>query len=383
MIRICTPAGIAGKIARAWISRYRNQKPHFACILSFTETGLQPQISAAGATPEARRTTSLADGEYLCRGFNHQYPLPPLSAGVSPAVIARAILTYCDIPIHLFSTGLPQALCVPHTLLPTVLAKDLSTGAAMSLEQATQLFKSGCEQGRRLGRTCPNSYWILSESVVGGTTTAQAILTALGYPVAGKISSSHLLSNHVQKQALVQTGIQRWQCDRQRSPTSSISPLKVQRQSTYIANAHPLEAAAALGDPMQLVAAGMMLSISQTAGVLLAGGAQMLAVYALARAIAKSQDIFWNPHQVIIGTTRWVVEDSSADTIRIAQIIQAPYIASQLSFARSPYVQLRAYEQGFVKEGTGAGGCAIAAHLYKHATNDQLRHAIEAALRQL
>ncbi|MEO0887984.1 MAG: TIGR00303 family protein, partial [Cyanobacteria bacterium J06648_10] len=57
------------------------------------------------------------------------------------------------------------------------------------------------------------------------------------------------------------------------------------------------------------------------------------------------------------------------------------YLASQISFGQSPYVQLRAYEQGFVKEGVGAGGCAIAAHLYKEWGQSQLRHAVEAQLR--
>ena len=44
-------------------------------------------------------------------------------------------------------------------------------------------------------------------------------------------------------------------------------------------------------------------------------------------------------------------------------------------------MQLRAYEQGFVQEGVGAGGCAIAAYLYKGWNQSQLRHAVEAELR--
>ena len=140
-------------------------------------------------------------------------------------------------------------------------------------------------------------------------------------------------------------------------------------------------AAAAVGDPMQLVVAGMMISASRVGGVLLAGGAQMLAVYALARAIAQQKSLIWRTQRVIVGTTRWVVEDSHANTVQIAQQINAPYIASQIDFSQSPYVQLRAYEQGFVKEGMGAGGCAIAAHLYKGWTRSQLRHAVEAQLR--
>jgi NaMN:DMB phosphoribosyltransferase len=54
-----------------------------------------------------------------------------------------------------------------------------------------------------------------------------------------------------------------------------------------------------------------------------------------------------------------------------------PLIASQLSFASSRFHQLRAYEQGFVKEGVGAGGCAIAAHLYQHWGQRELLGAIE------
>ena len=133
---------------------------------------------------------------------------------------------------------------------------------------------------------------------------------------------------------------------------------------------------------MQLVVAGMLLAASNRGGVLLAGGAQMLAVYALARAIAQQQQIAWRPDQVVVGTTRWVIEDQSADTVAIARILGAPYLASQIDFSQSPYFQLRTYERGFVKEGLGAGGCAIAAHLYRGWTQTQLRHAVEAELRR-
>ena len=376
MIRICTKAIAPSEQARVWLRRYRGKKPHFACILSFTETGLQPNISAAGQVPAARRYTALADGEYLHSGKSSRYPLPTLPAGISPAILTRAILTHGQIPLRLFSTGLPNRLTVPHTPLPTVLARDLITGFAMTLQQAEQLFYSGYEQGKHLVAECSNSsYWVLGESVVGGTTTAQAVLTVLGYEVTGKVSSSHLQSNHDQKQGLIQAGLRRWQ-----ERSKDIEHHSSQSRSDSV---DPIVAASAVGDPMQLVAAGMTLSISQSTGLLLAGGSQMLAVYALAKAIARFKSIPWNPHQVVVGTTRWVIDDSSADTVAIAQAVGAPYLASQLSFARSPYFQLRAYERGFVKEGTGVGGCAIAAHLYQNCTNAQLRHAIEAQLRQL
>ncbi len=33
-----------------WLMQYRGKRPAFACVLGFTETGLLPKISAAGAT---------------------------------------------------------------------------------------------------------------------------------------------------------------------------------------------------------------------------------------------------------------------------------------------------------------------------------------------
>lgn len=370
MIRIC-----AGDPS-PWLRQYKGKKPLYACILSFTETGLIPHISAAGSTPQARRYTAIADAAFLADSPDQQQrqPLPLLKAGISPAVISRAILTQQNIPLQLMSTGLPEALCVPHITLPQVMAQSVHTGQAMTLSQVQTLFESGLYWGKRLAQQCLGSYLVVGECVVGGTTTAQAVLTALGYNVSGRMSSSHANSNHQQKQALVDQGLSQW---RQRDSFAD-----KRQQSTA------LSAVAACGDPMQVVAAGIAISASQQVGVLLAGGSQMLAVYALAKALASETETEretqcpWKTQQIVVGTTRWVIEDKSANTRVIAQDIGAPYLASELSFSQSPYFQLRAYEQGFVKEGVGAGGCAIAAHLYQGWNNSQIRHAIETELRR-
>lgn len=145
---------------------------------------------------------------------------------------------------------------------------------------------------------------------------------------------------------------------------------------------------------MQIAAAGMVLAASRRCGVLLAGGTQMLAVYALSQALAMKKDassmdrlnshldepdgLTWRSKQVVVGTTRWVVEDTTGDTIGLGNDIGGvPLLATQLSFATSRYPQLRAYERGFVKEGVGAGGCAIAAYLYQGWGLVQLVQAIE------
>jgi uncharacterized protein (TIGR00303 family) len=345
----------------AWLNRYRGKKPLFACVFSFTETGTLPHISAAGSTPELRRYTALADAELMSGAASPRYRLPPLAAGISPALITRAVIATQEIPFYLFTTGLPDVLSVPHIELPTTLAKAVNTGQSMRSDQVAALFERGLHWGQWLAQQSVDSYLILGECVVGGTTTAQAVLSALGYEVAEKMSSSHRLGNHRQKLALVNQGLAIW---RQHGDFS------------------PLAAVAAVGDPMQVAIAGMALAASRDCGVLLAGGAQMLAVYALAQAIAQQKSMLWQPHRVVVGTTRWVIEDGSADTVAIAQQVRAPYLASQLNFSQSPYFQLRSYERGFVKEGVGAGGCAIAAHLYQSWTRSQLRHAVEAHLRR-
>ena len=55
------------------------------------------------------------------------------------------------------------------------------------------------------------NYLILGECVVGGTTTALAILTGLGIEAVGKVNSSHPVCNHEQKWAVVQAGLEKIQ----------------------------------------------------------------------------------------------------------------------------------------------------------------------------
>jgi NaMN:DMB phosphoribosyltransferase len=101
-------------------------------------------------------------------------------------------------------------------------------------------------------------------------------------------------------------------------------------------------------------------------------------------AYRRSLDSFaWQPKQVVVGTTRWVADDPTGDTVGLARSVgDVPLLATDLSFTQSSYPQLRAYEQGYVKEGVGAGGCAIASHLYHGWNTTRLLQAIEALLAQ-
>lgn len=355
MISVYTQDALAAR----WIAQYRGVQPLFCCVLGFTETGLIPGISAAGATPESRRYTAIADAEFLINGpkAHASYPLPPLHQGASPVFISRAVVQGQHIPVWLFDAGLPIPPAVEAIALGGKPARCLSTGAAQELECVQHLFQQGLDWGHRLAHQ--GSYLILSECVVGGTTTALAVLTGLGIDAQGKINSSHPVCNHGQKWALVCEGLARLSQHASQHPS-------------------PWSVVSAVGDPMQVVVAGMMLAASRQGGVLLAGGTQMLAVYALGRAIAKHGALDWNPEQVVVGTTRWVAEDTTGDTVGLAKAIaEVPLLATALSFRESQYPQLQAYEQGFVKEGVGAGGCAIAAHLYQGWGQAQLLESIE------
>ncbi len=243
----------------------------------------------------------------------------------------------------------------------------------MSYNQAQQSFQKGLS----LGQIWPNpttktftatqpsaptpttsapSYAVLGECVVGGTTTALGLLMGLGVDALGRVNSSHGQCNHQQKAQLVTQGLaQAGLGDLEDSP-----PQKQQ---------DPLKIVAALGDPMQPFLAGYAIALSRHQGVLLAGGTQMLAVYALATAITQHQQLPWQPKNIAIGTTRWVATDLTGDTPGLAKAIEQRFglapllLATDLSFAASQHSGLRAYEEGFVKEGVGAGGCAIATTL--------------------
>jgi len=437
-----------------WLQQYQGRSPVFACLLGFTATGLIPGISAAGAQPSDRQYTAIADAEFLLNGVGSQpqYPLPPLQVGVSPVIISRAVLEALNLPIYLFNAGLPQPPAVPAIDLGGVPALCLTSGKALPLETVKHLFEQGLNWGEKLASTADGGYLIISECVVGGTTTALSVLTGLGIAAAGKVNSSHPSCNHTQKWKIVQAGLQRAglgnycleQQDSQELGISSLvesgqkqlslnSPLNPSTnlakypatltpfpplQESPTSTVDPLELVAAVGDPMQIAAAGMVIAASRSCGVLLAGGTQMLAVYALARALvsawkqrcsatqgkrpnfypsesetvlqprdsatefllnlAQKHSLEWQPTQVVVGTTRWVAEDPTGDTVGLAQAIgNVPLLATELSFAASRYLQLRAYEQGFVKEGVGAGGCAIAAHLYQSWGQVELLRAIE------
>jgi uncharacterized protein (TIGR00303 family) len=371
--------------AQAWLQRYQGCCPVLACVLGFTDTGLLPEISAAGATPLDRQYTAVADAEFLYHGPQPRpkYPLPPLSAGISPVFITRAVVSAQHIPVYLFNAGLLHPPTMPCIDLGGQPARCLSQGKAMELDTVHHLLEQGLQWGKQLAERA--QYLVLSECVVGGTTTALAVLMGLGWNALDKVNSSHPTCNHRQKWQVVSSGLQSLKEQLQETNPSQgkaiadpiANALSLTAEHFKAASLDPLRLVAAVGDPMQITVAGMAIAASRRRGVLLAGGTQMIAVYALAQTIATTYGFTWQPEKIVVGTTRWVAEDQTGDTVGLADLVGVPLLGSQLCFATSRYGSLRAYEQGYVKEGVGAGGCAIAAALYQGWNQPQLLAAIE------
>jgi uncharacterized protein (TIGR00303 family) len=348
----------ASERGRAFAERWRGVQPAFWCVLGHTDTCLLPGISSAGVSEELRPYTPAADAEVVLLGAPRCLPLLPSNplGAPGPAGISRAAVGLASLEAHFVGAGLrvwPDAGALRASELPGN-SIELS-GPAVS--DADELFAFGQRLGHEVAITAP--YLVIGESVPGGTTTALALLLALGYVAEGRVSGSmpgnaHELKSRVAHTALEVSGL---------TPGSGWSD--------------PLHAVRQVGDPMQPLAAGMALGATRAGrDVLLAGGSQMVAVAALMRALGSDAALA----RVAVGTTRWVIEDPSADVTGLAREID-PYLAVlavNLDFSTSRHSGLHAYEHFVVKEGVGAGGACIAALQASGASLAHLHAAIDA-----
>jgi uncharacterized protein (TIGR00303 family) len=350
----------APEAGRKFADRWRGTRPSFCCVLAHTDTCLVRGLSAAGASEELRPLTPAADAEVVNLGAPRCLPrLPsnPLGAP-GPAGITRAALAVAGMEAVFVGVGLrvwPETECVRISEEP---GGNIELGCAVP--GAQELLEAGQELGREFKQATQAAHLVLGESVPGGTTTALALLLALGYAAEGRVSGSQAGNGHALK-------------------------TRVARRALHVAGlrpgdgrANPVVAVSKVGDPMQPLAAGIVLGATQAGcDVLLAGGSQMLAVAALLQAIYGTAAL----ERVAIGTTRWVVEDPAADIPGLAAEISVdlPVLAANLDFSCSRHAGLGAYEGFLVKEGVGAGGASIAALLATGQSVERLEEAIDDA----
>jgi uncharacterized protein (TIGR00303 family) len=177
---------------------------------------------------------------------------------------------------------------------------------------------------------------VAGETIPGGTTVAAAVLEALSYNALGRVSSSSARNPHSLREQVVRAALAR---------------LKGAKDVFGVVET--------VGDPVHISLAGLAAGAAKTgAKVVLAGGTQMASVLAILRAVEPEL-----LEQVAIATTPWILHDSSSDLPGLVHDVapDVPVLSTRFSLANSKYPGLRAYEEGYVKEGVGAGGSLVLA----------------------
>ena len=317
------------------IKGFATKNPIFVCVISYSATCEIPGLTAAGANRDLVKYTSPADAEFLYYGRCKCIDAIPATPDgkPTPALITRAALQTGNIPLLVIDAGAkvkPSIPCVSFGLEP---GKNIMNENAMDYSMVRRAFEYGELIGKQLAAL--SDVVVIGESIPGGTTTALAVLSALGIDARFKVSSSMPENPHDLKNRVVATAIER---------AGSVSS--------------PYEAVAAYGDPMIPSVAGIA-SGAMAAGskVILAGGTQMSAVVAILKHNVKSLD------KLCIGTTTYVTRDSSSDLAGLVSAVsrKVPVLSCDLHLGESIKPGLQAFAKGFVKEGVGAGGASIAA----------------------
>ncbi|MEM2923816.1 MAG: TIGR00303 family protein [Candidatus Nitrosocaldus sp.] len=331
----------------------------FVLVISYTETAEVDGITVAGANKDLVRFTPPADAEFLylgrCRCID-SVPATP-DGKPTPAVITRAMLKLASIPLSIVDSGSIVKPMVPHYTMATNHGRSIINGYAMSREEVEYIYRHSIELGRILARS--TDCLVIGESIPAGTTTALAVMLAMGIDARFKVSSSMPSNPHTLKLRVVEEGM--------RNAKVEFGSLKDK----------PLDAIAMLGDPMMPCAAGLAIGAMDHANVMLAGGTQMAAVLAVINALCNRLD------NIAIATTSYIVDDKSADikylVSNAGSDTHVPLLYTDPMLASSSKNGLRAYAEGFVKEGVGAGGACIAALARNRfrLDADDILHAIE------
>lgn len=323
----------------------KSMAPHFLLCAAGSELSDREGISAAGVSGKDRRLTPAIDAEALLSGRPLSADSLPVSPRgiVSPVVLSRAALQLAGATVSIVDCGCFVPPAVDHISFNEGVGRCPSSGRAMDLIAVRRLFDAGLRIGKELCNT--HDALVIAECVPGGTTTALGILLALGYKVEGLVSSSLPIANHPQRQRLIFEG------------------LNAAGEGPQYYRAAPLASVAAVGDPMQAFVAGAVLAASPKIPVIMGGGAQMLAVYALLKALIDCNHCQGAIDSVVVATTKWVAFDRGAGSGSLANVIGAPFVAACPDFYQSRHAGLQAYEEGNVKEGVGAGASMVVANI--------------------
>ncbi|MCL7418698.1 MAG: TIGR00303 family protein [Halalkalicoccus sp.] len=288
--------------------------------------GSDGPISAAGADPEAMATTPSADLELLEYGDVTRAPTVPVSPTgcPTPAVHTRAVRELVGFDVTPMDAGLARPSGAPTVSLGAKPGGDIRDEEPV--ENARGLFDTAKEFGRAL----PDSELAIGETIPGGTTTAMAVLRALGErsAVSSSLPANPLaLKRQVVDDALASSGLE---------PGDAAGT--------------PVEALRCVGDPVLAAVAGLIVGATDAGiDVSLAGGTQLAAAAALARHAGVEAPLR-------LATTAFVAEDGSAGIGALASDLDLDLRVTDPGFDSRTHPAMAAYAAGEAKEGVGMGG---------------------------
>src|ERR671914_317655 len=345
-------------LGRPPVKSFATKNPVFVCAISYTVTSEIPGITAAGANAELVKYTSPADAEFLYHGRCSCIDAIPATPDgkPTPALITRTALQLATIPLLVVDAGAKIKPSIPYVSFGIEPGRNIANENGMDISNVKRAFEHGELLGKQLA--IMSDLTVLGESIPGVTTTALAVLRALGIDARFKVSSSMPENPHTLKNKVVDSAIKRVTADGIEVISS------------------PFEAISAFGDPMMPSVAGIASGVLSANGkIMLAGGTQMAAIVAILNRLGRSLNGLY------IGTTTYVTKDPSSDLSSLVRMTseRVPILSCDLHLGESSKPGLQAFAKGFVKEGVGAGGASIAAITKSRGkiTGKKLMNAIE------
>src|ERR671911_441102 len=342
---------------RLAVKSFATKNPVFVCVISYTATSEISGLTVAGANAELVKYTSPADAEFLYHGRCSCIDVVPATPDgkPTPALITRTALQLARIPLLIVDAGAKVKPSIPYVSFGVEPGRNVMNENAMDISSVKRAFEYGELLGKQLA--IMSDLTVVGESIPGGTTTALAVLRALGIDARFKVSSSMPENPHNLKNKVVDSAIER-------------VITEIGRISS------PFEAISTLGDPMMPSIAGIASGVLSASGkVMLAGGTQMSAVVAILKHLGRTLNGLY------IGTTTYVTKDPSSDLFGLVRMAseRVPILSCDLHLGESSKPGLQAFAKGFVKEGVGAGGASVVAITKSRGkiTGKKLMNAIE------
>lgn len=339
-------------LAQNFIDSVKSGRFLFSFVISYTETSEIPGITFAGADKDSIQYTPPADAEYLHYGYCKTIDKIPMTPDgkPTPGILTKTALESASISHLTINAGSKITPQLPFIESSLPFGKNISIQDAMT----DTIVSHAVEYGQILGRSLASltDCLMIGECIPGGTTTALALLKALGYDA--KVSSS-IPHNPVElKNQIVNSALER------------------------VDSEHPYSIVAKIGDPMIPFVAGMLSSASSVSKVMLAGGTQMAAVLAFASKIG------FNEENTAIGTTSYITNDKTANFKELVDdIADIPVISVDPGMQNSKFSGLKAFSEGFAKEGVGAGGSIISSMLKTGNNSENFLNLVEKEYQRL